>query len=52
MARSESKLDHQHVKSLSQLKEQVHGLSNTKFEELLLTLMDECGAMNAENCML
>ena len=38
--------------SLAQLKEKVRGLNKVKLEELLLTLMDECDAINAENCML
>ena len=52
MARSESDSDDELVDSISQLKEKAHGLNNTKLEELLLTLMDECNAINAENCML
>jgi len=51
-ARSELELDIEPVESLSQLKEKVHGLSKAKLEELLLTLMDECDAMDAKNCML
>jgi len=30
----------------------VRGLNKAKLEELLLTLMDECDAINSENCML
>jgi len=52
MARSESESDVELVESLSQLKEKVRGLNKAKIEELLLTLMDECDAINAENCML
>jgi len=52
MARSESESNFGPVESLSQLKEKVRGLSKAKIEELLLTLMDECDAKNAENCML
>jgi len=52
MAKSESESDVEPVESLSQLKKKVCGLSKVKIEELLLTLMDECDAINAENCML
>ena len=52
MARSESKSDLEPVESLSQLKDKVRGLSKAKIEKLLLTLTDECDAINAENCML
>jgi len=52
MARSEIDSDFGLIKSLSQLKDKVHGLSKAKIEELLLTLMDECDAINTENCML
>ena len=52
MAKSESELDIELVESLSQLKDKVRGLSKAKVEKLLLTLMDECDAINAENCML
>jgi len=52
MARSKSDSDDEPVDSLSQLKGKVRGLNKTKLEELLFTLMDECDAINAENCML
>ena len=51
-ARSESDSDDELVHSLSQLMEKVRGLNKAKLDELLLTLMDECYAINAENCML
>ena len=52
MARSESDSDDEQVDSLCQLKGKVRGLNKAKLEELLFTLMDECDAINAENCML
>jgi len=52
MARSESESNVEPVESLSQLKDKVGGLSKAKIDELVLTLIDECDAMNAENCML
>ena len=52
MARSEIDSDFKLVESLSQLKDKARGLSKAKIKELLLTLMDECDAINAENCML
>jgi len=52
MARSESESDFDPVESLSQLKDKVQGIGKAKIEELLLTSMDECDAINAENCML
>ena len=52
MARSESESDFDPVESLSQLKDKVHDLSKAKIEELLLTLMDECDAINVEHYML
>jgi len=52
IGRSESELEFELVESLSQLKDKVRGLSNAKIEELLLTLMDECDAINVENYML
>ena len=52
MARSDSDLDDEPLDSLAQLKDQVHGLSKAKLEELLFTLIDECDAINSENCML
>ena len=51
MARSEIDSDFGPVESLSQPKDKVRGLRKAKIEELLLTLMDECDAINAENCM-
>jgi len=52
MARSELDSDDEPVDSLSQLKGKVRGFNKAKLEELLFTLMDECDAINAENCML
>jgi len=52
MARSESDSDDEPIDSLSQLKEKVCGLDKAKLEELLLTLMDECDAINTKNSML
>jgi len=52
MARSEIDSDFKLVESLSQLKDKARGLSKAKIKELLLTLTDECDAINAENCML
>ena len=52
MARSESDSDFEPVESLSQLKDKVHSLSKAKIEELLLTLMGESDAINAENSRL
>ena len=52
MAKSELDSDDEQVDSLAQLKKKVHGLNKVKLEELLFTLMDECDAINAENCML
>ena len=44
--------DKEPTDSLSQLKEKLRGLNKAKLEELLFTLMDECDAINAKNCML
>ena len=52
MARSEIDSDFEPVESLSQPKDKVRGLRKAKIEELLLTLMDECDAINAKNYML
>jgi len=52
MAKSDSDSDDEPLDSLAQLKDKVRGLSEAKLEELLLTLMDECDAINSENCML
>ena len=52
MARSDSKSDDEPLDSLAQLKDKVCGLSKAKLKELLFTLMDECDALNSENCML
>ena len=52
MARSESNSDDEPVDNLTQLKEKVRCLNKAKLKELLFTLMDECDAINAENCML
>ena len=48
MVKSESDLDIEPIESLSK----VRGLNKAKLEELLFTLMDECDAINFENCML
>jgi len=37
---------------LDQLKNKVSGLNKTKLKQLLFTLLDECEALNSENCML
>jgi len=37
---------------LAQFKDKVCGLSKAKLKELLFTLIDECNALNSENCML
>jgi len=52
MARSESDSDDETVDCLAQLKKKVRGLNKEKLEELLFTLMDECHAINAKNCLL
>jgi len=52
MARSESDSNNEPMDSLSQLKKKVRGLNKAKLEVLLFILMDECDAINAENCML
>ena len=52
IARSDSGSDDEPLDSLAQLKDKVYGLSKAKLEELLFTLMDECDAINSENCML
>jgi len=52
MARSESDSDDKPVDSLAQLKKRLCGLNKAKLEEFLSTLMDECDAINAKNCML
>jgi len=52
MARSESDQDDEPLDSLAQLKDKVRGLNKVKLQELLFTLMDECDAINFENCML
>jgi len=52
MAKSDSDSDDEPVNSLAQLKDNVRGLNKAKLEELLFTLMDECDAINSENCML
>ena len=51
-SQSDSDSDFKPVESLSQLKDKVRGLSKAKIEKLLLTLMDECDAIDAKNCML
>jgi len=50
MPRSDS--DDEPLDSLAQLKDKVRGLNKAKLKELLFTLMDECDAINSENCML
>ena len=52
MARSDSDSDDEPLDSLAQLKDKECGLNKAKLEELLFTLMDECDAINFENCML
>ena len=52
MARSDFDSDDEPLDSLAQLKDKVRGLSKAKLEELLFTLIDECDAINFENCML
>jgi len=52
MARSDTESDDEPLDSLAQLKDKVCGLSKAKLKELLFTLMDECDALNSENCML
>jgi len=52
MARSDSDSDDEPLDKLSQLNDKVRGLNKAKLEELLCTLMDECDAINSENCML
>jgi len=52
MSRSDSDSNDEPLDSLVQLKDKVHSLNKAKLEELLFTLMDECNAINSENCML
>jgi len=52
MVRSDSESNDESLDSLTQLKEQVCGLSKAKLKELLFTLIDECDALTSENCML
>jgi len=52
MARSDSNSDNETLDSLAQLKNEVCGLNKAKLEKLLFTLMDECDAINSENCIL
>ena len=52
MARSETESDDDSLDSLAQLKDKVRGLNKAKLEKLLFTVMDECDAINSENCML
>ena len=52
MARSESELDLESIKSLSQLKDKVRGLSKAIVVKLLFTIIDECETITAENYML
>jgi len=52
MAKSDSDSDDEPLGYLAQLKDKVCGLSKAKLEELLFTLMDECDAINSENCKL
>jgi len=52
IARSDFDSDDEPLDSLAQLKDKVRGLNKAKLEELLFTLMDECDAINFENCML
>jgi len=52
IAKRDSDSDDEPLNSLTQLKRNVRGLNKAKLEELLFTLMDECGAINSENCTL
>jgi len=52
MARSDSDSYDEPFDSLAQLKDKVRGLNKAKLEKLLFPLMDECDAINSENCML
>jgi len=52
MAWSESDSKDEPLKSLTQLKEKVSGLSETNLTKLLFTLMDEYESVNTENSML
>ena len=52
MARSESNADSELDGSMSQFKEKVRGFNKVKILKLLFSLMDECEAINTENCML
>ena len=52
MARSDSESDDESLDGLDQLKNKVSGLNKTKLKQLLFTLLDECEALNSENCML
>jgi len=52
MARSDSDSDNEPLDNLAQLNDKVRGLNKAKLEELLFTLMDECDAINSENCTL
>jgi len=49
---ADSNSDDEPLESLAQLKDKERGLSKAKLEELLFILMDECDAINSENCML
>ena len=52
MLRSDSDSDDEPLDILAQLKDKVCGLNKAKLEGLLFTLIDECDAINFENCML
>ena len=52
MARSDFDSDDEPLDSLAQLKDKVRGLNKAKLKKLLFTLMDECDAINSENCIL
>jgi len=52
MARSESESNLESTESLSPFKDKVRGLSKAKAVKLLFTIMDECGTITTENCML
>ena len=52
MARSDLDSDDEPLDSLAQLKDKLRGPNKAKLEQLVFTLMDECDAINSENCML
>ena len=50
MARSEIDSDKESSDSLNRFKNKVSGLNKTKLKEFLFILMDECDALQTENC--